>query len=510
MGKKQLMINIISNIISFGASLAISFLLTPYLISTIGKEVYSFVPISNNFVSYFAIITIALNSMASRFITIELVKKNIHKAQEYYSSILIANIIMSSILIVPMIIIIIFLDSFLNIPAGRISEIRILFVFAFASMLITIISSVFGISFFAKNRLDIRSGGELFQGILKIILYLFLFTVFKPSILFIGLVAFVLSIVSLIYQYIFTKILLPDFKVSFHLFKLNAVKELLFSGIWMSINTLGNTLLTGITLIMANIFISTTASGELSIVQTFPQLISSIITTLFAVFLPRITITFAEGKKDDLIKEVTFSQKVIGLFTTTPVLLLIIFGKDFFGLWLPDENSMKLQILSILTIIPLLVHGNMWTIYGLNIASNKVRIPSLILVLIGFLSIITCYITLKHIKLSVYIIPAICTFFSVGYYLFFIPLYACAQLRIEKFTFYKHILKTALFMLIALFIGGVAKQYILANTWLKFFEWASIFGVVGLLLNSLLVINKKDIAGIKYIGSILLGRLTNK
>ena len=78
--KKQLSINLIANVAAYSVNIIISFFMTPYLIRVLGKEAYSFYPIANNFVQYMGIITVALNSMASRFITIELAKGNDYKA----------------------------------------------------------------------------------------------------------------------------------------------------------------------------------------------------------------------------------------------------------------------------------------------------------------------------------------------------------------------------------------------------------------------------------------------
>ena len=77
MKNKQLFINMISSLISFGVNLGINLLLTPYIIAKLGSEAYSFIPIANNFIQYISIFTAALNAMASRFITIELQKMNI-------------------------------------------------------------------------------------------------------------------------------------------------------------------------------------------------------------------------------------------------------------------------------------------------------------------------------------------------------------------------------------------------------------------------------------------------
>ena len=98
MKNKNLLINIVTSIISLATSIGISFFLTPYIVDKIGKEAYGFIGLINNLVSYISIITIALNSMAGRFITIKIHQNNEKEANEYFNSVLISNIIMALLL----------------------------------------------------------------------------------------------------------------------------------------------------------------------------------------------------------------------------------------------------------------------------------------------------------------------------------------------------------------------------------------------------------------------------
>lgn len=507
MRKKQLIINLISNSIAFGTSLLISFILTPYLISTIGKEGYSFYPLANNFVSYMTIITLALNSMAARFITIEVVKKNITKAKTYYSSIFFANAILVVVLFIPMVVIIAYLDSFLSMPSALISEVKLLFILIFISMLISVISSVFGVATFVENRLDLRSGGEIFQGLLRLLLYIFLFSQFKPTIVFIGVVTLMLSVTNLVLQVVFTKKLLPDFKISFQRFDIHAVKELLSSGIWNSINSAGSILLLSTSLLLANLFLGVSAAGKLSIVQILPQFISSIITMLFAVFIPRITHVYAMGDNNAIVREITFSQKIIGLFSSTPIILIIVFGQQFFSLWVPTENAVDLQLLSLITILPLTIHGNMWTVYGANVVLNKLRLPSLVLIGVGGVHIIVCFVLLKYIVVNIYVIPIVSATLNISYYLLFIPMYAASQLKVSKLTFYPHLLKAIIFLLTYFLIGSIMMGYLTISRWWDLLLIGGVFGLIGIVVNSLFVLSKSDIKHIHAILTSLRNRI---
>ena len=84
---KQLAINLIAQITTFLITFGIGFFLSPFIVKHIGVEANGFVSLGNNFVAYAGILSTALNSMASRFITIHYVKKDYKTSNEYFSSV---------------------------------------------------------------------------------------------------------------------------------------------------------------------------------------------------------------------------------------------------------------------------------------------------------------------------------------------------------------------------------------------------------------------------------------
>ena len=83
MKAKKMTINIAASMIAFVVQFLISFILSPYIVSKLGEEAYGFVNLSNNFVSYASLLAVAINAMASRFISVEYNKGNIKKAKKY-------------------------------------------------------------------------------------------------------------------------------------------------------------------------------------------------------------------------------------------------------------------------------------------------------------------------------------------------------------------------------------------------------------------------------------------
>lgn len=493
MDKKQLIINLISNVVAFSSSFIISFFLTPYLITHIGKDAYSFFPMSNNILGYFSIASLALNSMIARFITIEREKGNFAKAQIYFSSGFYSNIIMALVFLIPMIMFTVYVDRILNVPVEILKDVQLLFACVFAAMLIGLASTVYGVATFAANRLDLRALGELIRGLLRIGLFVGLFYFFKPSLYIIGLVSLILSVYLFVYHKYLSGLLTPEFTVSLSDFDISAIKDLLTSGSWNVINAIGMSLLLSLTLILTNKFIGSEQGGEVAIALILPTFVGSIISMIVSVLLPRLTKVYATGNNLSFHKEVVFSQKLLSLLTTTPIALLIIFGKDFFSLWLPDENIALLPILSIIFLLPLFIHANIWTIYNVNIIRNKMKYPSLYLLLTGGISAIFSVGYALTGGSNIIVIPLITTVCSVVYYFLYIPLYVVKTSKINIFSIYVNIIKSLLLTFVFINASLYIKESLYVDGWLELFVLMSVFGIVGFVMHLLVLFSISDV-----------------
>ena len=424
---KRTIINLVANTVSYSTTLIISFVLTPYLINTLGKEAYSFYPLANSFINYMSILLNALNAMASRFITVNLVKNEYKKTNKYFSSVLFSNIIMSGILLIPMILIVLFIDRILTVPFQLLASVQALFSFSFASMIVNIITSVLGVATFAKNRIDLRSFRELITSILRLALFYILFSCFTPSIVYVGIVAFIIAWVNFIIQHWYTQLLLPEIRISFSNFNWRYVKEVLAAGIWNSINSLGNILLVSSSLVMVNILYGAESGGEYSIVQTVPNFINGLISMLTGIFYPLITIAYAQNDKKKLLHEVNKSQTIVGFFSTSVIGVFVGFSTYFFRLWVPRENAERLFVLSTLTILPHCIIGCVWAITNLNVAMNKIKIPALYLLGSGIINILSVLVLYNFFDWDMIMIPICSSIIQIIWVGIFLPLYASYQ-----------------------------------------------------------------------------------
>lgn len=501
---KKIGINLIANSVSYTTTIIISFILTPYLINNLGKEAYSFYPLANNFVSYMSIITVALESIGSRFITVEIAKNRIDNAAKYFSSVYYSNLILSAILLIPMIIIIIFLDVILQIPIELVSSIKLLFGLTFVSMIVNVTSSVFGTATFAKNRIDLRSYGEIVQSLVKVILYILLFSCFSPNIIYVGIVAVAVSIIRMGMNYYFSRKLLPEIHVSIKLFDVNATKKIFTSSIWSSVYQVGSIFLLSLNIFYANVFVNSSAGGDYSIIQVVPSFINGIISMLSSVFLPEITRIYALGNKEDLIEVVKKTQRIMGLIASVPISVFLVVGGDFFRLWVPNENSMRLQLLSILTIVHLLFICVTWTVSNLNTVLNRVKIPGVFMLIVGLFNFILVYYFTKYTNFGVYAISLASLPLLLIWSAIFIPIYPSICLKVSKWTFYPEVFKTVFSSSIIIFISIVIKNFIMIDTWLSLFTFCFICCFIGIIINYFIILTRKErILIYKYCKSII-------
>lgn len=495
MKKKRLLINLISNIISFAVQLGISFLLTPIIVEKVGDAAYGFIGLANNFVSYATILTIIINSMASRFITLELTKENVEKANKYYTSVLILDIVISVLIAIISSILIFNLNSLVNIPQKLDIDVKVTFSLAFINLILSVINTVFSVCTFAKNRLDIDAIRNIIANVIKTLFLVIIFTVLTPKIYYITIGAIIFTVIVLVSNIIITKKIAPELTYNIKLFDKACIKELTKSGIWNSINSLSKTLLTGLDLLIANIFIGADAMGLLSIAKTIPTSIENLLGTMANVFTPNFIILYSKNKIKELIEAVNFSTKIVALIMIVPIIGFIVFGTEFFKLWLPSKTSAEiyqLQLLSILSLAPYILSVNNYTLFTLDAVTNKLKRPVIITLIMSVLSTITTLIVLKTTDLGVYAVAGISSAFWVIKVLMFNTINAAINLKIKWYTFFRQFIKNMSCSAIILILFYFSKQLLILNTWRSFILSVCIMGIIGYIIVFIILLNKQE------------------
>lgn len=489
---KRFAINMFANLIAFGVQFIINIVLTPYITETLGSDAYAFVPLSNNIASYATIITIAISSMASRFISIEFNRGNMEETNIYFNSVLVANIILAVFLTIPSVLLVIFSHKIFEIPSGMELDVKITLGFALASMLLSVFFSVYSNVYFIKNRIDVRATNEIWGNIIRVVVLLLCFGLLRPHIYYITGATFFLTFLYGLFNFYYTKKLLPELSFDLTKFRKKAIFILLSSGIWNSVNHLSTVLLSTLDLFLANVLIGADESGIYAVAKTVPNFIASLISVVVSVFVPQFTIFYAQKKKKELIENINFSIKFLGGTMTLPIAFLMVFGAEFFKIWVPSENSELLQGLSVITLIPSVVSGGINTLFNVFTVTNKLKIPSVVLLISGVLNTLLTSVLLKYTELGVFAIPIVSCVILLIKNLTFTPMYAAYCLNEKKSVFYLPIIKGVACTMFMVIVCSVYKMFIFVETWGDLFIAATICSMISIGFNFLLIFNQEE------------------
>lgn len=498
---KQMAINMVASLIAFVVGLGIRFFLTPYIVDTLGAEAYGFIGLSLNILSYTGLITIALNSMAGRFVTIRYVEKNYVEANKYFSSVYYSNLILATVILLIGIILVSFLDYLVEIPVYLVSDVKILFALLLLNTIFTLIMEVWCGATFIKNRLDLSNIRNIIGNLLNACVLVILFALFSPHIWYMGIAGLTLTIYTSIANYRLSRMLTPELVVRKTFYDFSKVCELIKAGAWNVLSRLGEILGQGLDLIIANICIGATAMGIYSLTKNVPLMVLSLFQMIASVFAPILTRLYAEKKKEELLSELKKSIRVLGFFTTFPLACLFLLGEDFYRLWLPSQDASLLQWLTIVGglvgmafAMPLEALWNIFTITNKLKYSTYTMLANNILV---FLTLVCSMFLINDPVMKLFVLAGARVFWGILRSLFFLPLYGAYCLGVSKTTFYPPIFKSVLSLCVVLGIGSILVSFIQRDTWILLALNASLICVLTTLVNGCIILQKQDIQFLK-------------
>lgn len=492
MDKKRLAINMAAQILAFAVNMGISFFLMPFVDANINQEVYGFVGAANNVVSWAQIVVSALNTMASRYITISIHQKQDEDANEYFSSVLFGNLIMAAIFMIPTMFIVLFLDKILQVPAANLKDIQILWFFVFLNFLISISTSVFGVATYAKDRLDLTSIKTIQSDVIRILLLIGAYTFLKPYVWYIGAASVVCTVYLAAANRRFTKRLLPEIEIKKKYFKLDKVKELISLGAWNSVTRLSQVLLDGLDLFIANIFINAAAMTVLGYAKTVPTAISGLMGTVVGVFNPQITIAYAKGDKKQLVEIIKSSNRILIYLLSIPIAFVTVYGDAFYRLWMPNQDPVVLHTLTLLSIGVLYVSVSIQVLYHVFIITKKVKTNSIVMVVSGAVTTALVFILLNTTELGIYVIAGVSTVVGLIRNLVFTPLYASKCLEVKWSTFYGDIGTGLLSIGAICLLGIISRQFVEINSWFMLIAVGCVVGSLALILNFFIILRKTE------------------
>ena len=491
---RQLAINMLSSFLAFAVNIGINFFLTPFVVKKLGIEAFGFLKLSSDIIGYTSIITIALNSMAGRFITIKYQEGKIDEANKYFSSVFFSNLVLAGGVLLILLFFLFNLENFFEIPRHLVLDVKALFCFSILTTIIGLLTNVYGVATFIKNRLELSSIRRIIGHVLRASLIVLMFGCFPAHLWYYGITGVVMTLYLSFTNFKFCRYLTPEFHLSRHNFEWAKVVELTKSGVWNLINKLGGILGHGFDTVIANVCISSTAMGIFSVTKTIPVHLIGFFGMISGVFAPLFTQLWAMQKHEELQSELLKSIRICGFFANIPLTCLMVFGDSFYKLWLPGEDAWKLQLITIFGALNLIFSMPLEPLWNIFTITNKLKYSSLMMVSLNVLTFATVMLSMLFVKsldYRLYILAGASTFWNNIKNLFFLPMYGAYCMGFNRYIFYKPLLRSLLGFccacVICIFLRNIA-----INNWFDFFLIVIITVIICCVVNSMIILKKTD------------------
>ena len=504
---KQIIKNIIWNGISILITALINITLTPVITRNIGIEANGFVDLANTCVTYIDIITVALNAFAARYIAIEYHNGNYKEANKFYSSVAVADFILAVLLFVPCSVMVWKLQFILNISENLVSDVKLLFFLVLLKWCINVTGTVFSVSAFIKNKTSITYRNSGISALVNALILAGLIYFTKIHVYYMAVGSLAAAAVNLYMNLYFTKKLTPELKVHKNDFSFAKVKKLLSSGIWNSINNIGNLLNSGLDLLVCNKFLSGIVMGQVSISKQIGRLMTLFTNVMVSAFQPKQLEAYAKGDIDKLVDYLKIAMKSVGIVGNVFFVCFAVLGKDFLELWIPGQDNSKIFALTVIVIIGDIVVTVVRPLFYVYTLTDNLKVVCWITICSGILNVVSMFWLIRNTELEAYAVVGTTTMLELVLRFWVTPYFAGKYLKVKMSIFTKIVFRHIVVCVVVTGLFYFVFVNLVLISWLDFIKYGFLFGVSSFFIISVLELERKEIKAVMGIVSSKIKRI---
>ncbi len=479
-------INMIVGIINCFVSALQSLWYVPYITRRLGEEGYGYISVINSFINILSIFTLAITSMSTRFISVELQKDNKNRANDYFNSIFFSLLSFSSLIIIASIFVSNNLMHLIKYSNSYAKELKILVILVFLSFSIQLVSTPFLSTLYYKNDISIYYVVLIVDYLIRIVLTIILSSLDRGVFWSVAISDIVVFSFGLIIYNIYRKFKITELQISRKRFFFSDVIEVFKSGVWVSITKAGNVLLSNLNTYYSNILCGVFITGVYASMQQISTMVTMILGTLVNCFLPDMYKIYARDDEKTMLTYTLSRMKIIGVFIGILSGGLIALGKDFLILWLGEKYSQYTWILVLSVIyLPFVLPSEM--VNQVAITTKKIKQPAVVTLIFGITNFILVLITNKVFNLGILgiIISNNITLFirSMLYY----SMYLCKVLNVKfNIRILTPYFFSGIILLFTSMIGMICRFFVPSISWMSLIIKSLITGGVALGISILL------------------------
>jgi O-antigen/teichoic acid export membrane protein len=451
-------VNLATNLGHLGLSIIVGVWYVPYLVRHLGPAAYGLIPLASAITSYMALITLGLNAAVGRSLTIALEHGDHDQANRIFNTSLWGSLALCAGLLIPTGLGLVFLESIVRVPAGFQTEARWLFAGIAAAFLLNEIKTPFDISWYCRNRFDLRNLVATGEVLTRSGLVVLLFYAVSARVHYVGVAILCGTMVSALGAVWLWRRLTPMLRIAWRDFDWGVLKNLASTGGWVIVNQLGAILYLGIDLLVANRLFGAELAGKYAAVLALPMLIRTLGATIGAVFSPTAVYYYARKDIDGLVTYMRRAVKCLGLMLALPIGLMCGFSEPLLRLWLGPEFG-ELSPLLFLMASHLCINMAINPLLGLQITTDRMKVPGTLTLIMGVANLGLALLFAGSMQWGLYGIAAAGAIIMTLKHVLFTPLYAAHVLGKPWFTFLREMtpitLVTAATIMLGRAVAGV-------------------------------------------------------
>ena len=185
-------------------------------------------------------------------------------------------------------------------------------------------------------------------------------------------------------------------------------------------------------------------------------------------------------------------MKLTGIILTIPLSILIIYGSEFYSLWVPSQDARLLQVLSILTCFGLIFTSGIQCLHNIFTVVNKLKLNSILLLLSGVLSAGIVFILLKTTDLGILAIAGVSSFVNLARNMIYTVPFTAKYIGFKWNTFFPEVISSVISVIVLTMVGIIIKQFVVVNSWIMLIIAAGITAILGLIINMFIVLSREE------------------
>lgn len=378
-------LNAITSVFSIVASTLSTLVLLPMIQGSLGLEAYGYIGVAASFINMSTIASVAITSMAARFISLPLNRKCYDEANRYFNSIGLACIALAILFILLFAIVAANVEYIMRVSSAMVCQVRILIIILAGSLCCTVLKTPFMAALYSSNRLYID---YLFTGmsqIARVAVPWMLFPHLGASIWLPYAGAFMVDVCMVLFHIASFKRFTPQLNISCRFMHRSYIRELLQAGMWVSIQKAGSSLLTTVSLYLGNLYVGPFLSGVFNSITQLQGFMGVYINAVVNLYIPYLYRAYSE---DEAAVRGSMERgfEYVGIAAGPMFGGIAALAVPFLSFWTGTDMTPYAACIGIMIFYPVITYAS--ELFGqFFIAEKAVKIPGITTIVFGFVNV---------------------------------------------------------------------------------------------------------------------------